>query len=209
MAGSKAIAFFDFDGTLTSRDTLAELLKWWKGRPAYYRGLLALAPVLAAYKLGVMSNHRAKEKLLAHFLGGMKEADFDAVCAGFVAERLPALLRPSALDTLGRHRQEGAEIVIVSASPVNWVGPWCRQQDFSCLATRLQVAAGRLTGRIEGANCHGEEKVRRIRSQYALQVYRRIYAYGDTAGDLPMLSLATDSFYKPFRGETTKSGLPK
>jgi phosphoserine phosphatase len=67
------------------------------------------------------------------------------------------------------------------------------------LATRLEVSGNRLTGRIEGANCHGEEKVRRIRDAYQLKEYSQVYAYGDTKGDLPMLALADIRFYKPFR----------
>ena len=54
-------------------------------------------------------------------------------------------------------------------------------------------------GRCDGDNCHGQEKVRRIKEAYPLDQYREIYAYGDTGGDRPMLGLATHSFYKPFR----------
>jgi phosphoserine phosphatase len=56
-----------------------------------------------------------------------------------------------------------------------------------------------ITGRIEGKNCHGEQKVIRIQEEYNLSDYQEIYAYGDSSGDKPMLGLATNSFYKPFR----------
>jgi phosphoserine phosphatase len=67
------------------------------------------------------------------------------------------------------------------------------------LATRLEVQDGRLTGKINQCNCHGQEKVRRIQAQFALAEYDKVLAYGDTAGDKPMLKLADTSYYKPFR----------
>ena len=67
------------------------------------------------------------------------------------------------------------------------------------LATRLEISGDHLTGKIRGANCHGEEKVRRIQEAYQLKEYPQVYAYGDTKGDLPMLKLADIRFYKPFR----------
>ena len=67
------------------------------------------------------------------------------------------------------------------------------------LATRLEVKEGVLTGKIAGVNCHGEEKVRRIKEAYPKDALTKVYAYGDTKGDLPMLRLADIRFYKPFR----------
>jgi phosphatidylglycerophosphatase C len=65
-----SIAFFDFDGTITTKDTLAELLKFQKGKFKYYVGLVFLSPALILYKLGLISNHRAKEILLEFFFKG-------------------------------------------------------------------------------------------------------------------------------------------
>jgi len=90
-------------------------------------------------------------------------------------------------------------VVIVSASAENWLRNWCLTQGVSILATRLQDNNGRITGKIEGHNCHGEEKVHRVHEAYDLSEYAKIYCYGDTKGDKPLLGLATFSFYKPFR----------
>jgi phosphatidylglycerophosphatase C len=67
------------------------------------------------------------------------------------------------------------------------------------VASRLDVQHGRLTGRLLGKNCHGEEKVKRIVERYPLNEYDEIYAYGDDHSDKPMLKLATHSFFRPFR----------
>jgi phosphoserine phosphatase len=63
----------------------------------------------------------------------------------------------------------------------------------------MEVADGKITGMFEGMNCHGEEKVLRIKKHLDPQEYTLIYTYGDTKGDRPMLALGTHSHYKPFR----------
>ncbi|TDX01919.1 HAD family hydrolase [Dinghuibacter silviterrae] len=194
-----AIAFFDFDGTITTKDTLAELLKFKVGRVKYYIGLVFLSPVLVLYKLGLLSNHNAKEIMLGYFLKGEPAAEFNALCREFAETRLPALFRKGALSEIRRHLQNNTQVVIVTASPENWVQPWCQQFNLECIATKLKVRNGRMTGKIAGQNCAGEEKVKLILKRYNLSYYTKIYAYGDTPGDLPMLSLATDSYYKPFK----------
>ncbi len=196
---SESIAFFDLDGTLTSKDTLIEVLKFAKGRPRFYLGLVALSPVLMAYKMRLLSNQYAKEKMLAHYLKGMPVETFNALCKEFALTRLPRLFRKNALSELRRHLQNNTHVVIVSASPENWIQPWCQQFNIQCIATRLAVRDGRITGKIAGRNCHGNEKVRHILKKYNLTHYSKIYAYGDSPDDLPMLSLATESFYKPFK----------
>lgn len=194
-----SIAFFDFDGTLTSKDTMIELLKFAKGKFRFYAGLTVLSPVLLAYKTRLLSNQRAKEIMLSFYLKGMSVEDFDCICKDFAATRLPALFRKPALLELRRHLQNGTQVVIVSASPENWILPWCQQFNIKCIATKLKSRNGKLSGKIAGRNCHGNEKVKHILKKYNLSHYSKIYAYGDTPDDLPMLSLATESFYKPFK----------
>jgi phosphoserine phosphatase len=67
------------------------------------------------------------------------------------------------------------------------------------LCTELEVAEGRVTGRLANNNCNGEEKLRRIKAELALEEYSEIYAYGDSSGDTAMLSIATQPHFKPFR----------
>jgi len=64
----RRIAFFDFDGTITTKDTLLELIKYQKGRLLFYIGFLINAPYLVAYKLKIIRNSTAKQKVLHFFL---------------------------------------------------------------------------------------------------------------------------------------------
>jgi HAD superfamily hydrolase (TIGR01490 family) len=201
----RRIAFFDFDGTITTKDTLLVFIRYTKGRPRFLLGLLLTAPWLVAWKLKLISNSAAKQRLMRHFFGGQALDTFQQQCDTFAAETIPGLIRPKALAEITRLRELGATIVIVSASPDNWIRGFTGRIDAKPVATRLEVrkdpatGADVLTGRFEGANCHGEEKVRRIKAGWSLEDYDEIYAYGDSPGDIPMLGLATVSFYRPFR----------
>lgn len=193
------IAFFDFDGTITTKDTLLEFIKFSKGVTPFYAGFLLNSPWLVAYKLKIISNQKAKERIFTWFFRGTPLPAFREQCQRFADTVIPQLLRPKALEEIRMLKDKGFEVVIVSASPENWIKPWADRLSIECMGTRLEVKDNALTGRIVLRNCHGEEKCNRIRERFSLPEYTEIYAYGDTSGDKPMLALATKSFYKPFR----------
>jgi phosphatidylglycerophosphatase C len=196
---NRVIAFFDFDGTITTKDSLLEFIRYVKGDASFYFGFILHSPILILYKLQIVSNQYAKEMMLRYFFGKMDAEVFKKRCENFISERLPQLIRPKALHEIKRLQDGGAIVVVVSASPENWLKTWCDAMGAACVATKLVIADNKITGKIDGRNCHGEEKVNRIRSAYNLDDYSRVYAYGDTPGDRHMLSLASIKFYKPFR----------
>jgi phosphatidylglycerophosphatase C len=214
---NQKIAFFDFDGTITTKDTLLEFIKYSRGSFRFYLGFILNSPWLIAYKIKLISNQKAKERILQFFFRNTPVERFEQQCDRFSREILPELIRPKALLEITRLKDSGASVVIVSASPENWIRSWSDSVEASLLATRLEVTPApaasfhpppaachpappaRLTGKIFEANCYGEEKVRRIKECYLLTDYSEIYTYGDTGGDRPMLRLGTRSFYRPFR----------
>jgi len=195
----KNIALFDFDGTLTTKDTLLEFIKFSRGTNRFWTGFLLNSPYLVAYKLKLISNQTAKEKVLRFFFNQMPLNEFEAHCQRFASQVIPQLIRPRALDEIKKLQENDTKVIIVSASPENWVHKWSDAMGIQTIATRLTVQQGKLTGKIEGHNCHGKEKVRRIQENFKLANYDEIYAYGDSSGDKPMLAIATYSFMKPFR----------
>jgi phosphatidylglycerophosphatase C len=196
---SQTIAFFDFDGTITTKDTLLEFIKYSKGRFKFTLGFLLNSPWLIAFRLKLISNQAAKERILTWFFRNTPLSDFQQICNQFAEDVIPKLLRPKALEEIETLRKKGATIVVVSASPENWIRPWTGSLGIKLIATRLQVKENTLTGKITDKNCHGREKVNRIHEGYQLPDYSIVYAYGDSSGDKPMLQLANTAFYKPFR----------
>ena len=60
----KQIVAFDFDGTITNRDTLLEFIKFAKGKTAFYLGFLLHLPWLLAMKCHLYPNWKTKQMIL-------------------------------------------------------------------------------------------------------------------------------------------------
>jgi phosphatidylglycerophosphatase C len=195
----KKLVLFDFDGTITTKDTLAEFMKFYHGPARYVAGLLLLSPIIVSYLLKLMPNWKSKEIFLTWFLKNESFARFEHKCRQFHRLKLPSLIRPAALQAIEKYKKNGATIAVVSASAENWVKPWCDSLGLICLATRLDMKENKLTGKFKGKNCHGPEKVSRITHRFRLSDYDEVIAYGDTSGDKEMLALASEKHYRPFR----------
>lgn len=192
----KKIYAFDFDGTLTTKDTLIEFIRYAKGSMALGLGFLRHAHLLVKMKLGLYPNYKAKQKVFAHFFKDTTLDDFNALCKAFAASS-SHLLRPNAIEAINLAIKEGSEVVIVSASIDNWVQPFFPQ--VKVLGTQIEVIDGKLTGRFLSKNCYGQEKVNRILSLYPNRQDYHLTAYGDSSGDKEMLAFADESYFKPFR----------
>lgn len=190
------IAFFDFDGTITTKDTLFQFIRFSKGNFKFYLGLLFLLPVLLAFKAGFLPNWRAKEILFTWFFKGISEAEMHKLGDSFASHIIPTLICPEAKEALAFHTDKGSRIVVVTASFSIWIKPWCDSNQVELIATECEIQQGKLTGLIQGKNCYGKEKVRRIREKFALEQFDRIYAYGDSKADLEMLNLADEKQMK-------------
>ena len=192
----KKIYAFDFDGTLTTKDTLIEFIRYAKGSMALGLGFLRYAHLLVMMKLGLYPNYKAKQKVFAHFFKDTTLDDFNALCKAFAASS-SHLLRPNAIEAINLAIKEGSEVVIVSASIDNWVQPFFPQ--VKVVGTQIEVIDGKLTGRFLSKNCYGQEKVNRILSLYPNRHDYHLTAYGDSRGDKEMLAFADESYFKPFR----------
>lgn len=194
----KKLVLFDFDGTLTNRDSMLEIFKYRSGFLQCVLGFVRYFPLLVAMKVGLCSSKYVKEKLLAYHFGGMSAEDFEKLCIDFANEILPKLIKPNGLEVVKNHLSKGDRVFIVSASLENWIKPWAIQRRIEVIGTKVVDDKGVITGRIEGKNCKGKEKVDRINSLITLDEFEEIIAYGDTKGDKEMLELASKSYYKHF-----------
>jgi len=194
----RPIVAFDFDGTLTVRDTFTAFLAWRAGPLRYVVGVVALAPQLATY-LRRRDRGRLKAAAVRRFLTGLARADFEEGARRFAEGRARTLLRPDALRAWRRWQSQGARLVIVTACPEEIVAPFARGLGADAvIGTRLDYDLdGRLTGRLDGANCRGAEKVRRLQQAFGPDV-RLEAAYGDTEGDREMLAIADQPGFRLF-----------
>jgi len=183
----KQLFAFDFDGTLTTRDTLIAFIRYACGTPRFLLGFLLHAPLLVLMKLRLYSNGKAKQRLFSWFFRGMPIETFDALCQSFASTHRH-LLRPETVRLLQQALSEGSEVLVVSASIDNWVQPFF--PSVTVLGTQIEVIDGRLTGRFLTPNCYGQEKVRRILALHPVRSSYRLTAYGDSRGDRELLAFA-------------------
>ncbi len=195
---TSCIAFFDFDGTITTKDSFLDFVKFARGPLRFYAGLLFLLPLLIGMKLKVVSAQRAKEKFLFHFFKRWSQSQFQQSAQEYSLNQMKEILIPKALEKIQWHQENKHEVVIVSASLESWLLPWCAKNNLQLIASRLAFQNEQLTAKLDGLNCNGVEKVNRIKNMYELSNYDLIYAYGNSSGDKEMLAVAHHSFYKYF-----------
>ena len=189
------IAFFDFDGTLTRKDSFLPFMQFISSKQKYYTGLVLAAFFYIQSTLHFISGKMLKEKMITFFIGGLRIVDIQEKSVIFAEKLIPGLLTDKALNQLNFHKSKSDKIVIVSASMDVWLEHWCKINDFDLICSIAAIKNGKYTGKLEGENCKGEEKVIRIKDSYDLTTFERIYAFGDSKHDLPMLALGTDSYY--------------
>ena len=200
------IAAFDFDGTITKRDSLLLFLKFSKTKAQLFWGLIVLSPILLLYVLKIYPNWKAKQKLFKWFYKGLPITTFNRICQDF-SEILSNEICIEAQEEIAWHKDQQNQIVIISASIENWIKPWALNIGIkNVLATKIEVdKKGLLTGRFLTKNCYGKEKVNRLLAAYPITEDDLLYAPGDSRGDKELLPFSNYPFYRKFSIAATKS----
>jgi len=188
----KKIIFSDFDGTLTTKDSMMSIIIYQRGRLGLVLALLRILPWLILMFMGRYSNQRTKERLLHHCFGRMTVEEFNYFCQRF-ADSHRHILRNNLYDKLVDAKANGDEVVVVTASPENWVSRLV--PEFKVLGTKMEFNPC-FTGRFLTPNCYAQEKVNRILAAYPeLETDRssfHVTAFGDSRGDKEMLEFADE-----------------
>ncbi len=194
------VAAFDFDGTLTRRDTMFPFLLHVVGWSVFIRHLFMLAPTLLGYGLGLIRNDIAKERVFTRFLADMRIVELKLKAEQFSLLVLPKLLRPEAMQRFKWHKEQRHRCVVISASLALYVHHWAINAGFDdVIATHLDMRKdGSITGNLSGGNCFGSEKVRRLEGLLESREHYILYAYGDSRGDKELMSFADHPYYRRF-----------
>jgi HAD superfamily hydrolase (TIGR01490 family) len=196
----KKVYAFDFDGTLTTKDTLLEFIRYACGKRRLWMGLLLFSPLLVLMKLHLYPNWKVKQLFFAHYFRGMDIERFDDLCRRFAIDN-NHLLRKNGIAVIRKALAESSQVIIVSASIENWVRPFFLQfgNEVQVACTKIDVRHERVTGKFLTKNCYGQEKVKRIDRAFPHRKTYELIAFGDSKGDKKMLEYADRSYYKPFR----------
>ena len=93
---TKTLALFDFDGTITTDDSLLKFIRFVVGDIRFVIGLVVLSPILVAFKFRLIPNYKAKQKMLSWFFKGCSEQRFNQVANEYSLKHIDKILRPKA-----------------------------------------------------------------------------------------------------------------
>ena len=198
MEEKKTLALFDFDRTITDKDTFLPFMFFAFGYLRTIFVMVLLFPWALICIAGFMSRKRFKEMFFKLTIKGWTKEHFDKTAQDFYEKKVKKLLRKSALDEIKRHLGSNADVSLVSASPEDWLWPFTKEYGINLIATRLEIKDGVYTGKIVGNNCRKAEKVRRVKEVYNIGNYSDIYAYGDSRGDKEMLEMSNHPYFRSF-----------
>lgn len=189
----KTVAAFDLDNTITDRDCLLRFVLFMNGSLKTAWDVLKIIPYLVLFFLGFKSRQEVKEKFLSFTLPGK---DIKIWGDKFAKKIAPSFLIPSALERIKWHKNQGHELVLISANLDCFVSPLGSELHFDkIICTKLVYPP---TGKIAGLNCYGEEKVKRLIEELGPKENYILYAYGDSNGDKELLNLADYPYFRHF-----------
>ncbi|MDO5980493.1 HAD-IB family hydrolase [Flavivirga spongiicola] len=188
------IAVFDLDGTITSKDTYLEFIKFCKGTLFFYLGIVVLSPFIILFYLKLYNNNRLKECFFSFFFKGYKASELKKKGVEFSETILPALCYKSALNVLKWHQEQEHDIIILTASSDIWLKQWCASNNYELKSTQFETIDDCFTGKIKGNNCFGIEKRTFLTEYLKNKNYAFSYGYGDSSSDKHFLELTNQSY---------------
>lgn len=195
----QVVAVFDFDGTMTTTDSLPYFFKETSGLYKTCYEILRHVPKLICCLYDQSARQKAKESLLKSFFRGMPIDELRLKGKAFAEGALNRLVRQNALDKLKWHLQMSHRCILISANLDVYLDVFAKNHGFNdCLSSQVDFdEKGLVTGRLKGLNCIGEEKVGRLKELLGEKNYT-LYAYGDSDGDKELLAYADYPFYRCF-----------
>ena len=170
---------FDFDGTIYSGDSTFDFCVFcYKKHPGLIRFLPMQGAAFLGYALKLIDKTRMKE-IFYRFL---RAIDAETLLPEFWETH-----RKNIFPWYPAQQQE--DDILISASPEFLLEPICRELGIhTMMASRVDPR----TGKYQGLNCHGKEKVRRLKQQTGITHLDKFYS--DSQSDLPLAQIADEAF---------------
>ncbi|MGM3175815.1 HAD family hydrolase [Dickeya lacustris] len=195
---SQPLAVFDFDGTLTKRDSFVPFLYFAFGKRVFTQRLVRLVIPTLKFIGRRMTRDELKAALIQIFLTGIEARWVESKAVDFCEQYWARLMRPSGLVGVASQVNAGAIVTLCSASPAIVLKPFAEKLGIRLIGTNLEVKDGILTGRISGDNCRCAQKVLRLEAEYGPLCAYHLRAWGDTRGDYEMLAVAQEPNWRQF-----------
>ncbi|WP_294281605.1 HAD family hydrolase [uncultured Chryseobacterium sp.] len=193
----KKLYCFDFDGTITYKDTMFMYLRFYD--PARFRmQFLRHVPLFILLKLKLAETEKVKKSFIGSILKGQTQEKIEKKAQQFFEQHYPKIIRENALDFIHNMDRESTRSLLVTASLDIWAKPFAEALQMQLVATKAEFRNGIFTGNFIGKNCNGKEKLVRIQEEIHDAKFDKIIAFGDTSGDKYMLRWANEGHYQFF-----------
>lgn len=208
------VAAFDFDGTISRRDTLLRFLAKAAGPSRFTATCARLGLLGARRRIPLGDRDRTKEHMIELLLTGRRESDLRALGERYARDLLTGdRLRPEMIERVHEHRRVGHLTVIVSASLVYYLDPIAESLSIDgVIGVEPEVAAGTLTGRLARPNVRADEKAVRLAEWLGLVAdgpdRPRLHAYGNSSGDHALLEMADVRWWLGRPGKVPAGSMP-
>ncbi|WP_224766240.1 HAD family hydrolase [Nocardioides campestrisoli] len=214
---SSTAAFFDLDKTIIARSsTLAFSRPFQAGGLITRRAMLRSAYAQFVYLVGG-ADHDQMERMrlfMSKLVAGWDVATVREIVADTLHNVVDPIVYDEAVELIEEHHAAGRDVVVVSASGLEVVGPIAEMLGADrVVATRLEIVDGKYSGDIE-YYAYAEEKARAIESLAHECGYdlAESYGYSDSVTDVPMLQVVGRPFAvnpdKELRRIATERGWP-
>lgn len=188
---------FDFDGTLTKKDTLFDFLRFSFSK-TYQQNYILFMPLFIISKLKFIDKGKVKEKFISKFMKGLSFNEIDLLAQNYFDHNFSTLIHPKG-DEYIKSINNYHDKFIVSASLDFWIKPFADYYGMGLICTKADFNDKKIfTGKFASENCNKIEKKNRIEKEIDLSFYDEIIAFGDTSGDNAMFSISTKSYYREF-----------
>lgn len=190
----KRLAIFDVDYTITKKETQIELFKYVIKEDK--KNLIYIPRVIFSglmYLIKVYDEKKVKESFLK-FIDGKAEKELKQLVERFYKNRLSKILYEDSINMIKKLKKEGYDIYLISASPEFYLYELYAIKEIDrIIGSKFSLKNGKFNRKMEGENCKGEEKVRRLKeviSEENIEVdYKNSYMFSDSLSDKPLLDL--------------------
>lgn len=190
------LALFDFDGTITNRETMPDFMHMAVRPSRLLLGKVLLLPLILGYETKLVSGVVVRAAICLFGFWRIPADELEEHGRQFAENFLPGTLRPEAMKRIAWHKSRGDTVVVVSGGLDVYLRHWCRGHGVDLLCSSLERRDGKLTGRYSGRQCVKSEKARLVQEQFPPGHFSRVYAYGDTPEDRELLALAHEAYYR-------------
>jgi phosphatidylglycerophosphatase C len=184
------IAIFDLDRTLTVRGCFTPFALYVARRHlSRFRWLPSIFLAAAGSSLGFCQRDDVKLLIWRKVLGGLPRGEAEAIGAEFGKTWAENELRHETRSVLKHHRAAGDQLILATAAMDIVAEPFGQLLGFdTIISTRTNwTPNGNVSGTFDGLNCHGEEKLRRVKQALRDIDPCEATAYSDHITDLPLL----------------------